>query len=98
MMVSYNEIDGEPNAQSTYLLTDIPRGQVGGNGPRGKAWDGFISSDFGAIDKLQTGHKVVPTSAAAIAAYITAGGSVQGESDIIFSIAKCAQWENATIL
>lgn len=30
LMVSYNEIDGEPNAQSKYLLTSIPRDQVDG--------------------------------------------------------------------
>jgi beta-glucosidase len=38
VMVSYNEIDGEPNAQSKYLLTSIPRSQVGGNGPSGSSW------------------------------------------------------------
>jgi beta-glucosidase-like glycosyl hydrolase len=38
VMVSYNEIDGEPNAQSKYLLTSIPRDQVGGNGPSGSPW------------------------------------------------------------
>ena len=32
LMVSYNEIDGEPNANSDYLLTQVPRGLVGGNG------------------------------------------------------------------
>ena len=78
MMVSYNEIDGEPNAQSNYLLTQIPREQVGGNGPSGKPWDGYVSSDFGAISKLVDGHKVVPNSSQAIAQYIKAGGSVQG--------------------
>ena len=32
-MVSYNEVDGQPNAQSKYLLTDLPRNQLDGNGP-----------------------------------------------------------------
>ena len=73
-----NEIDGEPNAQSRYLLTDVPRNQIDGNGPTGQPWDGFVSSDFGAINKLQTGHKVVPNSSMAISQYINAGGSVQG--------------------
>eukprot|EP01048_Picozoa_sp_COSAG05_P016807 COSAG05_NODE_2214_length_3381_cov_2.489945_3_plen_621_part_00 len=78
MMVSYNEIDGEPNAQSQYLLTDIPRNQVGGNGPVGAPWGGFISSDFGAINRLVGGHKVTHSPHEAIARYINAGGSVQG--------------------
>ena len=30
VMVSYNEIDGAPNANSHYLLTDITRNRAGG--------------------------------------------------------------------
>ena len=78
LLLADNEIDGEPNAQSRYLLTDVPRNQIDGNGPTGQPWDGFVSSDFGAINKLQTGHKVVPNSSMAISQYINAGGSVQG--------------------
>ena len=78
MMVSYNEVDGEPNAQSSYVLTDLPRNQLGGNGPRGNPFDGYVSSDFGAISNLLNNHRTVASSQDAIVAYINAGGSVQG--------------------
>jgi beta-glucosidase len=84
-MVSYNEVDGEPNAASAYLLSDLLRhgaNSTGGNGPSGGAakggWGGYISSDFGAIHNLAHAHGVAATDADAIAQYIGAGGSVQG--------------------
>jgi beta-glucosidase len=78
MMVSYNEIDGEPNAGSDYMLTQIPRNNIGGNGPKGGAWDGYVSSDFGAINNLRGVHAVAKDIQEAVAQYIIAGGSVQG--------------------
>ena len=77
LMVSYNEIDGEPNAASSFLLTSILRNRTGGNGPT-NAWEGYVSSDFGAVSNLVDAHKVAATDADAIAQYISAGGSVQG--------------------
>ena len=84
-MVSYNEVDGEPNAASAYLLSDLLRhggNSTGGNGPSGGAakggWGGYISSDFGAVRNLAHAHGVAATDADAIAQYIVAGGSVQG--------------------
>lgn len=44
VMNSFNEISGEPVASSRYLLTDVLRGQLG--------FDGFVISDWGAIDQL----------------------------------------------
>jgi hypothetical protein len=40
------------------MLTQIPRNGIGGNGPKGKAFDGFVSADFGAINNLRGVHKV----------------------------------------
>lgn len=77
VMVSYNEIDGEVNAASDFLLTQIPRNSYNGNGPS-QPFDGYVSSDFGAINNLVSTHYIVQTSAQAIAKYIGAGGSVQG--------------------
>ena len=79
MMVSYNEVDGMQNAANEYLLTDIPRGgpEQRNSGPS-EPFDGFVSSDFGAIDRLHSGHAIAKSPADAIAQYITAGGSVQG--------------------
>ena len=77
LMVSYNEVDGLPNAKSNYLLTELPRHLAGGSGPATR-WDGYVSSDFGAISQLQGGHHTSPNASDAISSYIKAGGSVQG--------------------
>ena len=77
--VSYNEVDGLPNAANSYLLTDLPRnGKASqGSGPK-DPFDGFVSSDFGAIHNLVSSHYVAASPANAITKYIIAGGSVQG--------------------
>eukprot|EP00041_Stephanoeca_diplocostata_P038533 m.1523208 g.1523208 ORF g.1523208 m.1523208 type:complete len:962 (+) comp25232_c0_seq4:137-3022(+) len=77
VMVSYNVIDGEANAGSRYLLTDILRNRIGGNGPR-HPFGGFVSADFGAISNLNGVHRVVATQAEAIAKFISAGGTLSG--------------------
>lgn len=77
VMVSYNEVDGEVNAASKFMLTEIIRNQYGGSGPK-SPFTGFVSSDFGAISNLDHVHAIATSDADAIAKYITAGGSVQG--------------------
>ena len=74
---SHLQVDGEVNAASDFLLTQIPRNNFNGNGPS-KAFQGYVSSDFGAINNLVSTHKLATTPAQAIAQYIVAGGSVQG--------------------
>lgn len=74
---SLHQVDGVPNAKSKYLLTDLPRNRAGGSGPA-VPWDGYVSSDFGAISRLKDGHCTSPNASDAINAYIMAGGSVQG--------------------
>ena len=51
VMVSYNEVDGEVNAASKFMLTDIIRGRYGGSGPK-EPFSGFVSADFGAVSNL----------------------------------------------
>lgn len=86
VMVSYNEIDGEVNAGSNYMLTEIPRNQVGGNGPQPNPFDGYVSADFGAIGNLNGVHGVTASPKESIAKYIGAGGSVRHDSISFISV------------
>jgi beta-glucosidase len=52
VMASYNEIDGEVNAASKFLLSVLPSGHWRGHGPRDGPFDGFVSSDFGESESL----------------------------------------------
>ena len=76
-MCSYNEIDGDVNAASKFLLTTLPSGRWRGHGPRAP-FEGYVSSDFGAIHGLQTTHRVATSARDAIARWLLAGGAVQG--------------------
>ena len=49
---------GKPNGKTAVFVCR--------NGPSGAPWSGFVSSDFGAINKLVSGHKVVPNISMAI--------------------------------
>lgn len=44
VMNSFNEISGEPTASSKYLLSDVLRGELG--------FEGFVVSDWGAVEQL----------------------------------------------
>ena len=77
VMCSYNEIDGDVNAASKFLLTTLPSGRWRGHGPRAP-FEGYVSSDFGAIHGLQTTHRVATSARDAIARWLLAGGAVQG--------------------
>lgn len=50
VMPSYNEINGVPSHANTWLLGDILRGEWG--------FDGLISSDYGAVNELDSIHHV----------------------------------------
>ena len=65
VMGAYNAVNGEPCCASNKLLTDILRGKWG--------FDGYITSDCGALRDLITGHKFVETPQEAAAAALRAG-------------------------
>ncbi len=50
VMPSYNEIDGVPSHANTWLIGDVLRGEWG--------FDGLISSDYGAVNELDSIHHV----------------------------------------
>jgi beta-glucosidase len=64
-MCAYNSIDGEPACANTMLLQDHLR----------KAWNfqGYVTSDCGAIADISGGHKFAPDLEAASVAAVKAG-------------------------
>ncbi|HKW27947.1 MAG TPA: glycoside hydrolase family 3 C-terminal domain-containing protein, partial [Verrucomicrobiae bacterium] len=65
VMGAYNSVDGEPACANPYLLTDLLRKQWG--------FDGYVTSDCGAIYDIWANHKFVETPAEAAAAAVKAG-------------------------
>jgi beta-glucosidase len=64
-MGAYNSVDGKPACANPYLLTDLLRNQWG--------FDGYVTSDCGAIFDIWANHKFVSTPEAAAAAAVKAG-------------------------
>ena len=65
LMCAYNAIDGQPGCGNTKLLKDYLR--------NGWGFQGFVTSDCGAIDDFVNGHKTVKTMEEAAAISIKAG-------------------------
>ncbi|MEC0127198.1 glycoside hydrolase family 3 N-terminal domain-containing protein [Paenibacillus pabuli] len=65
VMTAYNEIDGVPCTSSSYLLNDLLREQWG--------FDGFVITDFGAIQMLVSGHNTAENGEHAVAQSLKAG-------------------------
>ncbi|GGB36208.1 glycoside hydrolase family 3 [Sphingomonas metalli] len=65
LMCAYNAINGAPACGSTLLLKDYLRGAWG--------FQGFVTSDCGAIDDFVNGHKTVKTYEQASAVSVKAG-------------------------
>ncbi len=65
VMGAYNRVDGKPACASPYLLTDLLRDQWG--------FDGYVTSDCGAIYDIWANHKYAQTPEAAAAAAVKAG-------------------------
>jgi len=65
VMCAYNAIAGQPACANPWLLGDTLR----------KAWgfDGFVTSDCGAIDDITTGHRFTKTNVEAAAVAVKAG-------------------------
>ena len=68
IMSSYNGINGIPNAENKFLLTDILRDEW--------HFDGFVVPDSGAVRNLVTAHKKYPTLEEAAAKTILAGSDL----------------------
>ncbi len=65
VMGAYNSVDGKPACASPFLLTDLLRNQWG--------FDGYVTSDCGAIYDIWANHKFVETPEEAAAAAVKAG-------------------------
>ncbi|KLE35938.1 glycoside hydrolase family 3 C-terminal domain-containing protein [Aurantiacibacter luteus] len=65
LMCAYNAVDGVPACGSSFLMQDILRDAWG--------FDGFVTSDCGAIEDFVSGHRTHEDHAAASAASIIAG-------------------------
>ena len=80
VMSSYNSWNREPNSSSRYLLTDVLRGQWG--------FKGYVYSDWGAIEMLNTFHHSAPSMAAAGVDALSAGLDVEASSDCYPHLAR----------
>ena len=65
VMGAYNSVEGKPACASPFLLTDLLRKQWG--------FDGYVTSDCGAIYDVWANHRYVQTPEEAAAAAIKAG-------------------------
>lgn len=65
IMCAYNAVDGVPACGSKFLLQEVLRDAWG--------FDGFVTSDCGAIEDFVSGHRTHPDHAAASAASVIAG-------------------------
>jgi len=73
LMTSFNEIAGVPSSANRWLLSDVLRGEWG--------FQGFVVSDWGAIDELRA-HGVAATRADAGRLALTAGVDVDMSAGI----------------
>lgn len=80
VMSSYNSWNREPNSASRYLLTDVLRGQWG--------FKGYVYSDWGAIEMLNTFHHSAPSKAAAAVDALTAGLDAEASSECYPHLAR----------
>ncbi|MBN1887975.1 MAG: glycoside hydrolase family 3 C-terminal domain-containing protein [Thermoflexales bacterium] len=76
VMASYNEIDGIPVHANRWLLWDVLRQEWG--------FEGFVTSDGGAITQLHTTHKLASSLAEAVKLAVNAG--VDFELDKCFGV------------
>lgn len=83
VMSSYNSWNRIPNSASKYLMTDVLRKRWG--------FKGYVYSDWGAIDMLQTFHKIVYDQKDAAMFALTSGLDVEASSNAykyLFSLIK----------
>ena len=70
IMASYNNIDGTPMVCSKKYLTEVLKGELG--------LRGYIRSDFGAVNRLISEHRMVERDEDAILLAVNAGLDVSG--------------------
>lgn len=84
VMSSYNDYDGVPITGSPYFLTTILRQQWG--------FDGYITTDSGALEFIHNKHLVAPTNEDAVAQAVNAGVNVRTDftkpSDYLYYLRK----------
>jgi beta-glucosidase len=68
IMSTYNGINGTPNAENKFLLTDVLRNEW--------KFEGFVVPDSGAVQNLVTEYRKYPTLAEAAAKTILAGSDL----------------------
>lgn len=73
VMSTYNSWNRIPNSASRYLLTDILRDRWG--------FKGYVYSDWGAIEMLETFHHTAANKAEAATQALTAGLDVEASSE-----------------
>jgi beta-glucosidase len=69
IMAAYNSVDGVPCTCSRALLTDLLRGEW--------AFEGFVVSDYGGVDGVQSAHHVAADKADALAQSFLAGLDIE---------------------
>ena len=65
IMCSYNEVNGIPSCADSGLLSGIAR--------KGWSFDGYITSDCGAVDDILNRHRYTADANATVAAVLSAG-------------------------
>lgn len=73
VMSTYNSWNRVPNSASRFLLTDILRNQWG--------FKGYVYSDWGAVDMLQTFHHIASSPSEAAIQALSAGLDVEASSE-----------------
>lgn len=73
VMSTYNSWNRIPNSASYYLLTEVLRHRWG--------FEGYVYSDWGAIDMLHTFHRTASTLSEAAVQALTAGLDVEASSE-----------------
>eukprot|EP00727_Mastigamoeba_balamuthi_P008231 m51a1_g4029 putative probable beta-d-xylosidase 2 (803) ;mRNA; f:642026-644784 len=69
LMCSYNRVNGVPTCASSWLMTTTAREQWG--------FDGYITSDCGAVDDVIYGHHYTDTTDKTVAAVLGAGMDIE---------------------
>ena len=65
VMCSYNSVNGIPSCANSFLMNDIARGQWG--------FDGYVTSDCGAVSNIPQTHNYTNSSEATFAATLPSG-------------------------
>ena len=79
-MPAYSEFDGIPCSASKFLLTDLLRDELG--------FDGYLFSDYGAVDMLNYFHRTAEDQAEAAVQAVRAGMDMEAPTGCCFAHLK----------